>query len=147
MKVKNFITYSSAMTILTYGDRYHWELYSYYVEMWESSYFFAIWSSCSSRSLDNSCRKLWWCIEVGGEAADAAAAAAAAVLAEPELLATVDKIKDLSPALAILWLLDSVLLWPGKIKRKVSKKDSLEREPKIDGKKNLTFKFYIVQSL
>ena len=70
MKGKTFVTSSSTMTILTYGDRYHWELYSYYVEMWESSYFFAIWSSCSSRSLDNLCRKLWWCIEVGGEVAD-----------------------------------------------------------------------------
>ena len=31
------------------------------------TYFCVILSSCSSRSLDNSWRKLWWCIEVGGE--------------------------------------------------------------------------------
>ena len=43
-------------------------------------------------------------------------------LAEPEL-ATVDKIKDLSPALAILWLLDRVLLWPEKKSRKSFSKE------------------------
>ena len=60
--------------------------------------FLLICNSCKSLSLDTSdtCRP-GWCIVVFGED-------------------TVESIKDLSPALAILWLLDNVLLWPGRKK-------------------------------
>ena len=66
--------------------------------------FLLICNSCKSLSLDTSdtCR-LGWCIDVFGED-------------------TVESIKDLSPALAILWLLDNVLLWPKRINNKYSEK-------------------------